>query len=274
MKNLIISLIQKIVALGNGYLTPMTDHILIRRLICKLAPMNYSERGCLIRLGPKGDGGYLVPNDLDGIEACFSPGVCEMSGFEKDCAELGMKIFMADRSVNQQAESHVLFHFTKKYVGVTTNDDFMTLDDWVTSSLPLGSTSDLILQIDVEGFEYEVFMNMPDSLMRRFRIILVEFHNLEQLWNRPFFQIGSRAFEKIIQTHTCVHIHPNNCVAPLDKGGLSIPPTAEFTFLRTDRVENATRAKVFPHPLDFDNANKPHFALPDCFYQEADTGVH
>ncbi len=26
MKNLIISLIQKIVALGNGYLTPMTDH--------------------------------------------------------------------------------------------------------------------------------------------------------------------------------------------------------------------------------------------------------
>lgn len=36
----------------------------------------------LIRLGPNGDGGYLVPDDLTGIEACFSPGVCATSEFE------------------------------------------------------------------------------------------------------------------------------------------------------------------------------------------------
>lgn len=29
----------------------------------------------LIRVGSNFDGGYLVPNDLQGIEACFSPGV-------------------------------------------------------------------------------------------------------------------------------------------------------------------------------------------------------
>ena len=29
----------------------------------------------LIRLGSNNDGGYLVPNDLKGISACFSPGV-------------------------------------------------------------------------------------------------------------------------------------------------------------------------------------------------------
>jgi hypothetical protein len=29
----------------------------------------------LMRLGADHDGGYLIPNDLDGITACFSPGV-------------------------------------------------------------------------------------------------------------------------------------------------------------------------------------------------------
>jgi hypothetical protein len=28
----------------------------------------------LIRLGPDGDGGYLIPDDLNGIQYCFSPG--------------------------------------------------------------------------------------------------------------------------------------------------------------------------------------------------------
>jgi hypothetical protein len=83
----------------------------------------------LIRLGPEGDGGYLVPNDLAEIEACFAPGVSVISGFEKDCADIGIKVFLADKSVDHPAESHKLFYFTKKYVGVTTSDDFMTIDD-------------------------------------------------------------------------------------------------------------------------------------------------
>ena len=29
----------------------------------------------LIRIGSEFDGGYLVPDDLDGVSACFSPGV-------------------------------------------------------------------------------------------------------------------------------------------------------------------------------------------------------
>lgn len=32
----------------------------------------------------------------------------------------------------------------------------MTLDDWVKSSMPK-SQDELLLQIDIEGFEYEVF---------------------------------------------------------------------------------------------------------------------
>lgn len=265
MKQIIKPIAIDILALGNAFPTPLSDKNALQSLVHKLSPMT-SEKD-LIRLGPKGDGGYLVPDDLEGIEACFSPGVCLVSGFEKDCADLGMKVFMADRSVDQPAAMHDQFHFIKKYVGVTTNDDFMTVDDWVASSLP-GSKADLLLQIDIEGYEYETLLGMSDNLMRRYRIIVGEFHDLDQLWNRPFFKLASRVFEKILQTHTCVHIHPNNCSAPLNKGELSIPPVAEFTFLRNDRVNNASYAKVYPHPLDYDNSGKSHFPLPACWYGE------
>ncbi|WP_041200253.1 hypothetical protein [Helicobacter pylori] len=38
----------------------------------------------LVRWGDKHDGGYLIPNDFEGIRALFSPGVGGVSAFEED----------------------------------------------------------------------------------------------------------------------------------------------------------------------------------------------
>jgi hypothetical protein len=263
MKQLVRSYLIKSLALVNAFPTGMTDRNDLVALLEKLYPLS-SDKG-LIRLGPHGDGGYLVPNDLAEIQACFSPGVSSVSGFEKDCADLGMKVFLADKSVDGPAIEHESFFFTKKFVGVTSNADFMTLENWVAASLPV-SNSDLLLQIDIEGFEYEVFLSTPDALMQRFRIIVAEFHYLDKLWSRPFFNIAGHAFEKILQTHSCVHIHPNNGCGSLETRGLSIPPSMEFTFLRNDRIRSSSYQKTFPNALDSDNRAKPSLALPRCWY--------
>jgi hypothetical protein len=141
----------------------------------------------------------------------------------------------------------------------------MTLDDWVTASLP-ESTSDLLLQIDVEGCEYEVFLSASDALLRRFRIIVVEFHFLDHLWNEHFFRIARPVFDKLLQTHACVHIHPNNSAGVLQKGGLAIPPVMEFTFHRRDRLGNPVPRSDFPCPLDRDNRPHATVPLPACWY--------
>ncbi|NWG76078.1 MAG: FkbM family methyltransferase [Rubrivivax sp.] len=265
MKQLLKSYIIKTLAVANSFPTGMTDRSELRFLLKKLYPLSTNKE--LIRLGPKGDGGYLVPNDLVGVQACFSPGVSFVSGFEKDCAELGMKVFLADKSVDRPAAEHELFSFTKKFVGAISNADFMTMDNWVTSSLP-EKNSDLLLQIDIEGYEYEVFLSTSEALMQRFRIIVAEFHHLDQLWSRPFFNLASRAFDKILQTHACVHIHPNNCCGSLQKDGLNIPRIMEFTFLRSDRIEHPSYQKYFPNLLDYDNTANPSLALPKCWYSE------
>lgn len=219
----------------------------------------------LIRLGPDGDGGYLVPDDLDEIQAVFSPGVDQVTGFEKDCAERGMRVFLADHSVHQPAQMHDRFHFTKKYIGVTTNNTFMTLDDWVDSVMP-DSHGDLMLQIDIEGFEYEVFLGVSDRLMKRFRIIVAEFHGLDQVWNKPFFDLWSRVFDKLLQTHCCVHNHPNNYYRSIKRGGIETPFLTEMTFYRRDRLVNPVLVTRFPHPLDRDNTDNPPLPLPRCWY--------
>lgn len=265
MKQTIRSIATHALSLGKAFPVALTDRNAVQALMEKLYPIT-TDKG-LIRMGPQGDGGYLVPDDLEGIAACFSPGVCFVSGFEKDCAHLGINVFMADKSVDSPPDSHDLFHFSKKYIGVTTNDDFMTIDDWVASSVP-DSDEDLLLQIDIEGFEYEVFLNMSDSLMKRNRIIVAEFHNMDQLWNKYFFNFSSRAFEKILQTHSCVHIHPNNHCQVIEIQGLSIPTVAEFTFLRKDRIHESSYARSFPHPLDCDNSDDAHLPLPKCWYHE------
>lgn len=248
----------------NSCVTELTDAGKLTSLIQSLSP-TMGEGKELIRFGPEGDGGYLIPDDLEGIEGCFSLGVGKVSGFERDCVDAGMKVFLADNSVEKPEDANNNFHFTKKHVAVTTSDDYMTIDDWVSMCLP-NTKSDLLLQIDIEGAEYEVFLNMSNSLTSRFRIIVAEFHGLEVLWSQPFFDIASRAFDKLLQTHSCVHIHPNNCCGSVQRKGLEIPRVAEFTFLRSDRMTRPTRVDSFPHPLDRDNTANLHMALPRCWY--------
>lgn len=263
-KDYLKSMLVGVLGIVDGFPTKTTDRSELRALLQDLYPVSGGNE--LIRLGPKGDGGYLLPDDLDGVEACFSPGVAFESGFERDCAELGMKVFLADGSVEGPAVEHRAFHFTKKFVGALSNAEFMTLDDWVASHLP-DRRSDLLLQVDIEGSEYEVFLSATDALMRRFRIIVAEFHQLHQLWSRPFFSVARRALERILQTHVCVHIHPNNTCSPLRKDGLTIPPVMEFTFLRKDRVQAASYQHRFPNPLDSDNVDGPPVILPQCWYE-------
>ena len=249
---------------GKTFAAPPTKKEAIESLLDALSPV-VPQCG-MMRLGPNRDGGYVLPDDLDGIAACFSPGVSNISGFELECAERGMEVFMADKSVDHPAEQHARFHFLKKYIGATTNDDFITLDQWVTDS-EVTPEGDLLLQMDIEGYEWETLLSVSDALLRRCRILVMELHSLDQLWNQPFYSIVSRALFKVLQNHACVHIHPNNCSESIRYLGLEIPPIMEFTFLRKDRIKECHDATSFPHPLDVNNAKHPTLVLPKCWYR-------
>ena len=146
----------------------------------------------------------------------------------------------------------------------------MTLDSWYSEmlSLPDDNSPEAILQMDIEGSEYEVLNSVSDKLLQRLSIIIIEFHKLNQLADRFSFKLMAPAFYKILQTHAVVHIHPNNNRRVLSIHGTKIPANMEFTFIRRDRLQ-PTRIKLqFPHHIDHRcNNSKPELELPDCWYK-------
>jgi hypothetical protein len=186
MLKILYSFITNILSYLNINISKSTKKIEVVNLISSLYPIKTEHK--LIRIGSKGDGGYLLPDDLKNISALFSPGVDQTSEFERHCLTFGMKIFMADKSVDKPNLNldENQYSFIKKFVSCYSSNDFITMDGWVNST-NLDKQSELMLQMDIEGSEYECIVNMSDSLMARFRIIVIEFHNLQDLWSFKIF---------------------------------------------------------------------------------------
>lgn len=132
----------------------------------------------LVRIDGELDGAYLVPDDLGGIQHCFSPGVDNRKQFEDELVNrFGLTTHLADFSSSiEQLETPLLQGrqtFTKKWIGSKTKGDTLSLADWI-SQMDVPPEAELMLQMDVEGAEYEILNNAPQSLLQRFRIIVIE----------------------------------------------------------------------------------------------------
>jgi hypothetical protein len=221
----------------------------------------------LVRIGGNNDGGYLLPNDLENITACFSPGVDVTASFEKDLLERGIKSHLADASVDGAPDGLEVASFTKKYLDGVNTENYMTLSDWVLSNAYSGD--DLILQMDIEGAEYVTILSTPSEVLCNFRMMVIEIHNVQQWFNNPLaWGVVQTFFEKLLQDFYVVHNHPNNNCQFIDVNGLLMPTVFELTFLRKDRSLATGFCTEFPHPLDMPNVlDKPDRPLPKDMYK-------
>ncbi|WP_419906985.1 FkbM family methyltransferase [Hoeflea sp.] len=239
-------------------------HQAVSQLLQSLQPVTTQHP--LLRLGGNADGGYLVPDDLEGISACFSPGVGDSSDFENDLARRDIRSFLADYSVDGPPSPNPYFNFERKFVGTTNDEATIRLGDWVEAT-GCSPDDDLILQMDIEGAEYEVILDVPEDVLARFRIVVVEFHDLPLFLGKIGFRFAKAVFDKLLRHHTVVHLHPNSTTPVIDFRGFSIPAVMEFTFLRNDRIEQRSPARTFPHPLDRPNEpSSDEVVLPDCWF--------
>ncbi len=235
----------------------------ILSLIHTLRPLACGRE--LIRIGAAADGGYLVPDDLDGIEFCFSPGVSSIADFENKLADRNIKSFLADYSVDAPPISRSEFTFDKKFLGATDNEKYITLASWKDKYLK-DYSGDLILQMDIEGGEYQVLLNTPDQLLNQFRILVIEFHYLDKILDPFAFRLLSSCFEKVLKSFYVVHLHPNNYYGSVRSGSIEIPRIMEFTFLNKSRATHVQPQSVFPHRLDAPNVPRKDLPLPKCWY--------
>jgi len=214
--------------------------------------------GCnrgLIRIGGSGDGAYLLPDNLSGIDACFSPGVSTMVNFELQlAADFGIPSYLCDASVDgeQLQLNPERQFFSRKWLGSFDGDDTQSLDQWVLGSNHADSQN-LLLQMDIEGAEYRSLLSVSDSVLARFRIVVIEFHLLPFLQSSRFLNSSFLpVMHKLLRRFDCVHAHANNCLPLVALAGYEVPQVIELSFYR--KAENqGPRRPWSAHPLDVVN---------------------
>jgi hypothetical protein len=246
-------------------------------IACLIEPLIPRDGGHeLVRIGGDGDGAYLLPDDLAGIEACFSPGVNNVKHFEDHlAAACGIKSFMCDFTSDVARLQTPLIpgrqFFAKKWLDTDAGADSIDINAWIQGNTQPGS--DLLLQMDIEGAEYRNLLHASVQTLSRFRVIALELHDLGSLGDSAFREgLFVPTLRKLAALFTCVHAHPNNCCGISRFGSeLPVPNVLEVTFLRNDRLRRRGKRLTLPHPLDVINVpGKPPLALEGPWLAHAD----
>jgi len=221
-----------------------------------------STQHMLIRVGGVGDGGYLLPDDLQGISHLFSPGIANNWSFELEIRRItGAKVHLIDVC---DTDDSCPFPVEKGYLGGFSTNEQVGINDWLASHLDENDAQDdFLLQMDVEGSEYQILAGLERAYLSRFRVIVVEFHRLDLLASADWLAYVFRpVFERLLEQFTVVHAHPNNTGRSINISGVEFPELLEVTFLRNDRVDSTKPVKSLPNVLDVDNDSK---SLPISF---------
>ena len=196
-----------------------------------LFPLNLTKNVVWKRFGSRFDGGYLLIDDVTKSDVCISLGVGDNFSFDLDIAMHCHEVLMFDHTIEAPAISARNITFNK--IGISTNPilGFTTLEQ-ILDNIPVGR--DLILKIDIEGTEWDVFDTISEESLIRFRQIIVEFHGLFQIGNSVPFQKMLNGLTKISRTHHLMNFHTNNWADLHMIEGVPLPDVIEATYLRRE----------------------------------------
>jgi len=249
LKIKILKYVNRILYLFNLNLDLSIKKEKLKKILFKLKPFYLGYD--LIRIGSNNDGGYLLPDILDQIKVCFSPGTGNNINFEKDLIKRGIKTYLADGTINESRMQLKDFNFIKKNISSFESCKTITLENWVNSQNI--SSNDMLLQMDIESSEYEVLHSTPEETLKKFKVIIIEFHYIEKISNIYFYQNFNNVLDKLLLNFEICHIHPNNCQGTYSLHGIELPTAIEVTFLRKDLCKNKVPVTNLPHELDQKN---------------------
>jgi hypothetical protein len=183
------------------------------------------------------------------VDGVFSAGISDNVDCEFELASrMNIPVDSLDASIYQLPKFHQKFSFQRKFLGAHEIGEFTTLKNWMSGSLQTGSN--LLLKLDIEGFEYESVLASPPEALNRFRIMVFELHNLEGLGTRLGMSLIGSFVTRITTNHTVIHAHANNVGGEWVFPGGKLPAGLEVTLIRNDAFETNRGFAKLPHELD------------------------
>jgi hypothetical protein len=233
-------------------------------IVSLLSPMDVKGEK-YIRVGKDYDGGYIMLDDFQKkkTDAAYSLGIGQDVSWDEAIANRGIDVFMFDHTIDRLPKYHSKFHYFK--TGVTGHKKGANLKTLGELIIENGHTmcKNLIMKIDVEGCEWDIFQEAESSVIGQFSQIIVEFHELTfTAYNQNYLPIVN-VLKKINQTHQSIHVHANNINLPLWIGKLVLPTELEVTYIRRTEVKDKLVANTRQFPTEIDQPTLPLW--PDIY---------
>jgi hypothetical protein len=202
-----------------------------------------------IRIGNNNDGGYILLNDLKNIKIGYSFGISREISFDKGLADKNIDVFMYDHTINKLPFENPKFHWKK--IGLTgrnNNDNMKTLPDLIEEN-GHSNEKNMILKIDIESNEWDVFQYLPTKNLRQFKYIVAELH-FSNSSKVNYYSI----LKKLQETHQIFHIHCNNCGRIIKLNRFIICNLLEISFIQKEGYKFIEDNNIYPiKDLDYKN---------------------
>lgn len=220
----------------------------------------------LLRIGKKNDGGYVMyDNDL--FKTCkiaYSFGISNDTSWDDSIANLGKSVYMYDHTIDKLPSQNPNFNFFK--IGLTGSlkaRNLKTIEELISLNNHQNENN-LIMKMDIEGCEWDVFNATSSSTLSQFSQITLELHNLTPYLDQSNFKLVIDVLNKINLTHQSIHIHANSDISvPHMMNNLVLPELLEVTFIRRDGLDCALLETDLIYPTAIDESTFVNY--PDMF---------
>lgn len=208
----------------------------------------------------RSDGGYVLLEELLSDQPVISAGIGRQISFDLEMAERGHVVHMFDHTIVGPPHDHPGFRFTRRGIGPSPTAELTSIAEVVDGLAT--DRDDLVLKMDIEGFEWPVLRTMPRAVLRRFGQITLELHALNAIATDAQREPKRVALRNLARDFTVFHVHANNFHATQAVLGVPVHPLLELSLVRTDLVSRAPNRTVYPSLLDPPNVvDKPEVAL-------------
>lgn len=205
----------------------------------------------LERVGPAGDGSYLLPIWWRELDTLISPGVGTEFGFDLAFAEHGKRsVLMLDPTVTLDELPSGMTHI-RFWLGRTEAPDTWTLSRCLEHIDESQSSSRLMLQMDIEGAEWQILAGADDEILSRFEIVIIEFHDLDKYLDRRSSCYARLAIENLCEQFELVSLEPTRGALELGNGPYRFHQTVETTWIRKAKLRSeASLGEMVPRTAE------------------------
>lgn len=212
-----------------------------------------------------GDGGYVLLNRLLPEQIIYSFGIGSSVEFDLDMARRGHTVYMFDHTIERLPTEHINFKYYRE--GISGSDkpseNLYSLRSYLDRSCH--TQSNMILKMDVEGAEWDALHHADLNILAQFEQMTFEFHGFQNIDSAEWRSQIAGILEKINRKFTLFHVHGNNYADLVIRGGFTVCPVIEVSYVRTDLINRFPSRSIYPSHLDPVN-NPLKFDHPLLFF--------